>query len=559
MEVIKMLSKKTRVAIYSRVSTIEQAEEGYSIDEQERLLIEWCNKMDYEVYKCYADRGISGKDIKNRPSLKELLSEAEEKKFDMVLSWKINRISRKLEDVLQIVNLLENNNISFKSYSEPFETNTPAGKMQFQMMALIGEFERGTIAQNVKMGMCAKARAGEWCGGRVLGYDLVQMEKQPGAKRTKTKLVINEKEAEAVRFIFNEYGNGKGYKAITNQLNKIGYKTKLGNNFSVGAIREILTNPVYIGKVRYNVRQNWSEKRRRNINVNPIIADGIHEGIIDEKLWDKVQFILSSKQGKPARVHDGEFPLTGILKCPKCGAGMVISRTTNKLADGTKKRIAYYACGNWKNKGTAVCNSNSIRADKANEYVFNKISELLTNEKMVKSIVKNVNNERVRKVNPAKKDLLKVDNELEKLDKKRAKLFEAYEDEIITKEEFKKRKDELTKRVKDLEEEKAPLLVTLSDDANEELPYEMIKSILENFSKVLAESSTREQQKKLLHMIISEITVNELREIGSIKINLDDNLINYLSNEEGVSIKGKPSSFILKNVGISTLNLDIAI
>ena len=554
-----MLSIKTRVAIYSRVSTIEQAEEGYSIDEQERLLIEWCKKMGYEVYKCYADRGISGKDIKSRPSLKELLSDAEEKKFDMVISWKINRISRKLEDVLKIVNLLENNNITFKSYSEPFETNTPAGKMQFQMMALIGEFERGTIAQNVKMGMCAKARAGEWCGGRVLGYDLVQMEKQPGAKRTKTKLVINEKEAEAVRFIFNEYGNGKGYKAITNQLNKIGHKTKLGNDFSVGSIREIITNPVYIGKVRYNVRQNWSEKRRRNINANPIITDGIHEAIIDEKLWDKVQAILSSKQGKPARVHDGEFPLTGILKCPKCGAGMVISRTTNKLADGTKKRIAYYACGNWKNKGTAVCNSNSVRADKANEYVFNKLSELLTNEKMVKSIVRNVNNERARKVNPAKKDLVKIDNELEKLDKKRAKLFEAYEDEIITKEEFRERKDELTKRVKALEEEKAPLLVTLSDNVNDELPYKLIKSILENFSKVLTESSTREQQKKLLHMIISEITVNELREIDSIKINLDDNLINYLSNEEGVSIKGTPSSFMLRNIGISTLNLDIAI
>ena len=554
-----MLSKKILVAIYSRVSTIEQAEEGYSIDEQERLLIEWCKKMDYEVYKCYADRGISGKDIKSRPSLKELLSDAEEKKFQMVISWKINRISRKLEDVLKIVNLLENNNISFKSYSEPFETNTPAGKMQFQMMALIGEFERGTIAQNVKMGMCAKARAGEWCGGRVLGYDLVQMEKQPGAKRTKTKLVINEKEAEAVRFIFNEYGNGKGYKAITNQLNKIGYKTKLGNNFSVGSIREILTNPVYIGKVRYNVRQNWSEKRRRNINANPIITDGIHEAIIDEKLWDKVQAILSSKKGKPARVHDGEFPLTGILKCPKCGAGMVISRTTNKMADGTKKRIAYYACGNWKNKGTAVCNSNSVRADKANEYVFNKLSELLMNEKMVKSIVRNVNNERVRKINPAKKELSKIDSELEKLDKKRAKLFEAYEDEIITKEEFRDRKDELTKRIKALEEEKAPLLVTLSDNINEELPYELIKSILENFSKVLTESSTREQQKKLLHMIISEITVNELREIDSIKINLDDNLINYLSNEEGVSLKGTSSSSMLRNVGVSVLNLDIII
>nr|WP_291651796.1 zinc ribbon domain-containing protein [Clostridium sp.] len=141
--------------------------------------------------------------------------------------------------------------------------------------------------------------------------------------------------------------------------------------------------------------------------------------------------------------EEGEFPLTGILRCPKCGAGMVTSRTTNKLADGNKKRIAYYACGNWKNKCTTVCNSNTIRADKANKYVFSKLSELLSNEKMVKIIVNNVNKEKVRKVNPAKKDLSKIDNELEKLDKKRAKLFEA--------------------------------------------PYEFIKSILENFSKVLTE------------------------------------------------------------------------
>ena len=174
----------------------------------------------------------------------------------MVISWKINRISRKLSDVLKIVDILEQNSISFNSYSEQFDNSTPAGKMQFQMMALIGEFERGTIAQNVKTGMCAKAKAGEWCGGRVLGYDLVPIDSQEGAKRRKTKLKINEKEAEAVRFIFNEYVNGKGYKAITNQLNKLCYKTKKGNDFSVGSIREILTNPVYIGKVRYNVRQN---------------------------------------------------------------------------------------------------------------------------------------------------------------------------------------------------------------------------------------------------------------------------------------------------------------
>ena len=556
---IKVEKRRKLIAIYCRVSTEEQSENGYSIDEQERLLEEWCKKMGYVIYKCYSDRGISGKNIKDRPALKELLSDAKAGKFDMVISWKINRVSRKLEDVLKIVNLLEKNNITFKSYSEPFETDTPAGRMQFQMMALIGEFERGTIAQNVKMGMIAKAKSGNWCGGRVLGYDLVPNNSPEEEKKGKNKLEINEKEAEIVRFIFNEYSKGKGYKAITNKMNKLGYKTKKGNNVSVGSIREILTNPVYIGEIRYNVRQNWSEKRRRNINPNPIRVKGKHEAIIDRELWDKVQLILESKKGKPSRIYDGEYPLTGILRCPKCGAGMVISRTTNTLADGTRKRIAYYCCGNWKNKGTSVCNSNTIRVDKANEYVFKKIEELVSNEAMIKAVVKNINKERKDKVKPAKRLLGDIDKELEKLDKRKRKIFEAYEDDILTKEEFQTRKDELNEKIRILEEEKKPLLNTISEDISEEIPYEFIKDILMNFSKILNSSVSREQQKKLLHMIISEITMNESREIDSIKLNINDKLVEYLVKEGGVPIKGIPSSFMLRNVGIRILNLDIVI
>ena len=556
---IKVEKRRKLIAIYCRVSTEEQSENGYSIDEQERLLEEWCKKMGYVIYKCYSDRGISGKNIKDRPALKELLSDAKAGKFDMVISWKINRVSRKLEDVLKIVNLLEKNNITFKSYSEPFETDTPAGRMQFQMMALIGEFERGTIAQNVKMGMIAKAKSGNWCGGRVLGYDLVPNNSPEEEKKGKNKLEINEKEAEIVRFIFNEYSKGKGYKAITNKMNKLGYKTKKGNNFSVGSIRDILTNPVYIGEIRYNVRQNWSEKRRRNINPNPIRVKGKHEAIIDRELWDKVQLILESKKGKPSRIYDGEYPLTGILRCPKCGAGMVISRTTNTLADGTKKRIAYYCCGNWKNKGTSVCNSNTIRVDKANEYVFKKIEELVSNEAMIKAVVKNINKERKDKVKPAKRLLGDIDKELEKLDKRKRKIFEAYEDDILTKEEFQTRKNELNEKIRILEEEKKPLLNTISEEVSEEIPYEFIKDILMNFSKVLNSNVSREQQKKLLHMIISEITMNESREIESIKLNINDKLVEYLVKEGGVPIKGIPSSFMLINVGLKVLNLSIVI
>ena len=556
---IKVEKRRKLIAIYCRVSTEEQSENGYSIDEQERLLEEWCKKMGYVIYKCYSDRGISGKNIKDRPALKELLSDAKAGKFDMVISWKINRLSRKLEDVLKIVNLLEKNNITFKSYSEPFETDTPAGRMQFQMMALIGEFERGTIAQNVKMGMIAKAKSGNWCGGRVLGYDLVPNNSPEEEKKGKNKLEINEKEAEIVRFIFNEYSKGKGYKAITNKMNKLGYKTKKGNNFSVGSIRDILTNPVYIGEIRYNVRQNWSEKRRRNINPNPIRVKGKHEAIIDRELWDKVQLILESKKGKPSRIYDGEYPLTGILRCPKCGAGMVISRTTNTLADGTKKRIAYYCCGNWKNKGTSVCNSNTIRVDKANEYVFKKIEELVSNEAVIKAVVKNINKERKDKVKPAKRLLGDIDKELEKLDKRKRKIFEAYEDDILTKAEFQIRKDELNEKIRILEEEKKPLLNTISEDVSEEIPYEFIKDILMNFSKILNSSVSREQQKKLLHMIISEITMNESREIESIKLNINDKLVEYLVKEGGVPIKGIPFSFMLRNVGLKVLDLDVVI
>ena len=127
------------------------------------------------------------------------------------------------------------------------------------------------------------------------------------------------------------------------------------------------------------------------------------------------------------------------------------------------------------------------------------------------------------------------------------------------KEEFLNNWSMSVKIAKSLKEEKEQLLVTFSDGVNEEIPYEFIKSILENFSKVLTESATREQHKKLLHMIISEIIINEAREIDSIKLKINDSLVDYINKEEGVSIKDAPSSFMLRNIGMRVLNLDIVI
>lgn len=551
---------KKLVAIYCRVSTQEQAEEGYSIGEQERLIREYCEKNDYGVYKVYTDAGLSGKDIKHRPEIQQLLKDATDRKFSMVMTWKINRLSRKLSDALKIVDILEKYNISYKSYSEPFETDTPAGKMQFQMLALVGEFERNTIAQNVKMGMIAKARSGEWCGGIApLGYQWVAMEGTEHLSRKKSRLEIKEDEAETVRLIYQLYASGMGYKAIVNRLNKGGYQTKRKNSFSVAQLRTILTNPVYIGKVRFDVRRNWNEKRRNHINPNPIIANGIHKAIVSEELWDKVQLMISQKKGKPSRIYDGEYPLTGILKCPECGAGMVISRVVNKRKDGSKRKLTYYACGNWKNKGTAVCHSNMVRVEQVNAIVYQKLEQILTNDTFFHEVVNRVNREHeIIKANAKKEKMIQA-KEREKIQNRQTKNFESYEDGIISKEEFLERKAELNKQLEQIKERSMEIAMTLITEEKKEIPEEIIKSILQNFGTLLSSNIDRTIRKRLLHMLISKITMDKERNIDSIKLKLTDELIRFLQNNGGTPPDGAPSVFLHRELGIKLLELELVI
>ena len=527
------------VAIYCRVSTMEQAEEGYSIDEQEHLLMEFCEKCGYEIYQIYKDCGISGKDICHRPAMVSLLKAAEQKKFDMVLSWKINRISRSLKDAISIVETLEKNGISYRSYSEPFETDTPSGKMQFQMMALVGEFERNTLAQNVKMGMCAKARSGEWCGGTTpLGYDCCPID-NPGSKRKRSRLVINEKEAEIVREIYRLCSEGRGYKAIVNRLNQNGYRTKKGNQFAIAQVRDILLNPIYIGKVRYNLRRDWNEKRRKNPNPDPIVVDGVHEPIISKELWEKTRIILESRKGRPGRIYDGEYPLTGLLRCPQCGAGMVMSRTTNVMKDGSKKRIVYYTCGAWKNKGITACHSNAIRVEEANEAVFSKLEELMTDQEFLKEVVGATNRVSRQHQETALKQLKSIEEEVKQLEQRRSKIFEAYECSILTSDEFIERKKQINQELSRVQHKKKEAESMLQEDG--EVTYEYVRSIMEHFHCLLDEDMDREQRKQLLHMLISKITMNEKREIDSIQIVLTDAMAQFFhSQNSGAPEKGVP-------------------
>ncbi|QIB27944.1 recombinase family protein [Caloranaerobacter azorensis] len=505
-----------RVAIYARVSTLEQAEEGYSIDAQIENIKKKCEIENKVVVGVYADRGISGKSIENRFELQRLIEDSKKGLFDEVMVWKTSRLARNILDLLQIVNELEKNNVTFRSITEPYDTSTPTGKFLMNMIASVAEFERTTIIENLKMGMNARAKKGLKNGGRMLGYRSVGRGKD-------SRLEIVPEEAEIVRKIFNLYTEGYGYKAIANRLNKAGYRTVKGNLFGITAISDIISNPTYVGKIRFNRYVDYSTKRRKGKSENFILVDGQHKPIISEEVWSKAQEIKRARASKYPRSYSGEFPLTGLLRCPVCGYGMVASRTVNTLKDGTKKKIRYYSCGRFRNQGSEACSANSVRADKAEAYVFNRIKEVLLNEKVLKDIVDNLNKTREEKIKPLEKELENIRKQIENYNIKKKRIFELYEDGVIEKEILMGRLKEIEDILEKLNIRKNEILKEIELNGSEKIPYEVVREIMQDFEKLMS-NADKEQRKLFLQLIINKITVDDNRNIDTIEIHFNENL-----------------------------------
>lgn len=535
---------KRRIVAYLRVSTAEQAEEGYSIDAQENVIRQKCEQEGNVLVAVYADKGISGKSMTNRLQLQQMLKDAKEGKFDEVWVWKTNRLARNQYDLLTIVKELERYNVAFKSCSEAFETTTSAGRLMMNLLASIGEFERETIVDNVKMGMKQRARTGKWNGGIVLGYKSVIVNEN------NTKLEVVPEEASTVRKIFELYASGKGLKAITNQLNHEGYKTKKGNMFGTGGIKDILMNPVYIGKISYNVRENWSEKRRKGYNKNPIIVDGEHEAILPTELWEKVQEMYKLKCGKPKKTFESNYILTGLMKCPVCGASMAGGRTKKKRKDGTFSVTRYYVCGNWRNKGTSACNSNGVRADYAEEYVLTRIKEVVFNEKILKDIVRNLNKERTDVIKPLEKEQEQLIRNLKELENRKNRVFELYKDGTIDKSTLAQRMEAIIADIDVQSKRRIQIQKELESNDSLSIPYEVVKNTLGNFHKLL-EITVPEDKKTILQLIISKITIKNKKDIDSIELHFDEKVQKYFINiKEGESSDDGGSSFLLFTIKV---------
>lgn len=159
-------------AIYIRVSTLDQAREGYSLDAQERTLRKWCAEHEYAVYDVYADKGISGKDIDHRPDMQRLLSDAQDRQFDLILVWALSRFTRSVSDLYTTLELLRSYDVTFISHTEAFDTGTAMGRAMVGICGVFAQLERELTSERVSAAITERATQGKRTCNEVLGYDL---------------------------------------------------------------------------------------------------------------------------------------------------------------------------------------------------------------------------------------------------------------------------------------------------------------------------------------------------------------------------------------------------
>lgn len=487
-------NRNMRAALYLRVSTEEQRKEGFSLAAQEEILKAYCVSRGFEIYDIYCDGGYSGKDF-NRPRMQQLLRDLDKDKFDIVLAVAVDRISRSNLDVLKFIDEeLHPRGKKLLISTCDIDSTTHTGKMFISLLGTFAEYERQLIVTRVKNGMEKRASEGKTNGGRMLGYDSID-----------GKLVVNEEEADIVKEIFGLRALGKGYTGIAKALNKKGKKTKTGDSFSGNAIQTILENEKYIGSLAWGKMRDWNNKRRSG-KSEPTTVEGEHDAIIDYILWRQVQEVkkTNAENRLSQSNFEGAFILSGLLRCPSCGAGTVMNKRPKRNGSGY---YLYYMCQNFHTKGTTVCGSNLIKKEVIEEQVLRFIRTMLTEETIVNDIMERLKGEEDRSTEQLQKDLSIQRLSLKKLLEKQKQQDDDYYAKKISVSLYNRLSEtveneiyETRQAMQHIEREIEKLQSTLF------INKEIILEALANFDE-LYEDATNEEKRTLLRALIKEIHV----------------------------------------------------
>lgn len=485
----------------------EERGEGETLARHEKMLIELARRYSFSIGKIYREI-VSGESIESRPVVQELLRDVESGRWKGVLVVEVERLARgDTMDQGRVAKSFKFSNTKIITPIKMYDPNDEFDEEYFEFGLFMSRREYKTINRRLQRGRVSSVKEGKYVGSvPPFGYDKVKLKKDKGFSLKKNE------EAATVEKIFDLYAyNDIAINEVVRQLNIGGYKPRKTKEWTISAVKDILSNPIYIGKIRWNARKTVKEyKHGKIVNTRPrnsdyILCDGLHESIIDMKTWNIVQ----EKRNKhtPAVVHNKvvQNPLVGIVYCSKCGKAM--------------QRRPYKAKG-WEptlmcpNKD---CDNVSSKLCIVEEKIISSLKDWLKDYRIdYDDYIAEVKN---KKRNTLEENIVNLKKELESQNKKMANVYDYFEEGTYSREMFSERCQLISATITNIkanieEFEKQIELENRKDEGKKALVPK-----LENVLDLYPNLQTAEEKNNLLKTIVKR--VEYLKEEKAIKKDSD--------------------------------------
>lgn len=392
------MEEERKVAgIYIRVSTEDQAREGFSLGEQEEKLKQLCDYKGYEVYKVYCDAGISAKDMEHRPKFQEMLKDMKDGKINYIVAYKLDRVTRSVRDLEELISQLEKYNTYLVCDRNDVNTSTANGRFFVRMLTVLSQLEIEIVSERTKFGLNGAIKSGHLPGQVALGF------RKDGNRKT----IIDLATAPIIKRVFDLYLQGKTFLQISNIFNE---EKVLNKNWKDTHIERIINNRLYMGDYEmYKRLKEWK-------NVEPVIYMNVVDPIIPRYIWEECQAQKIINQRTYTR--DRVYTFFQKLKCPKCGKIMKC-----KGSGGKRRKYVYYNCED--------CHEN-IRESYVEEEFEKIVGQLLRFDNEYNELFLPLFADKEKSV-----DKSDIEREIINLTKQKERIKKAYMSEVVELDDFK--------------------------------------------------------------------------------------------------------------------------
>jgi len=473
-----------RAFIYCRVSTREQSsEDHYSLDNQEQRGRDYLKMKRWQLFKVRKDVA-SGKSP-DREGFQELLTDIRARRVDVVLVYRLDRLSRNVKDIYEFLDLIRTSGVAFVSVTEGFDTTTAMGRAMLGVAAVFAQLTREMIAENTRDGLMRRAEAGYFNGNPTsfFGY---------AYDREQGLLVPHPENAPIVRQIFDWFTEQKwGQIRIARVLNLQGISSKTGAEWHPSTIADMLRNPVYCGRVR----------------VNGTVAKGRHEAIIPPVQFDQAQGLIQSRAPLPPRTHQSKHLLSGFARCGVCGTNLKADYIAAR-PKGSKKRYDYRLYGHSANArvGEKSCRGFSKSAERLEAVVVEQIRQASSAGWIEQVVLEDVRERQNGKRPPMLKERDQLLAEVAELGDKFSQWADRLDSGGIDEEQFDQQNRRLLARKQEIQKRLSTLEAELGEEESLEVTLAEVRSVLADFP-TLWEALTLEERRETLRLLIEQLAV----------------------------------------------------